>query len=347
MTVERIKRVLQAFAIGDAMGMPTQMLSHERAVEVLIEGGSLCDAPADNEICPGLPGGTITDDTHQLLILVDNLIDNGGKFNREDFADALLMWEAKMELAGSKDLLGPSTKAALLELANRADDSVVVAYPGTTNGAVMRIPAVALAIRALPAVGAKEMLIRTIEVNQLSHNSIEANIGSIAVAAMISAGIDDLDFEDGLMAARNGAEFVTDGLEASADENYMSKLDDVLFEIGHAEAIGGEMGADMQVLAYIDENVGTSLECRESVMAAFAIAHYSGGSVIRAAQLGACLGGDSDTIAAIASAIAAAYGEWGELEEAAWQKVARVNNLDFTARAEALARLRQNYHDDI
>ena len=66
-----------------------------------------------------------------------------------------------------------------------------------------------------------------------------------------------------------------------------------------------------------------------------------------AAQLGACLGGDSDTIAAIASAIAAAYGEWGELEEAAWQKVARVNNLDFTARAEALARLRQNYHDDI
>lgn len=193
MSAEQVEQVLLAFAIGDAMGMPTQLLSRERSIALLESEGIFADAPADNPVCPGLARGTITDDTHQLLILGDNLLENSGGFNPRSFAARMLEWEASMIAVGSQDLLGPSTKAALVEV-HGSTDPALISLAGTTNGASMRIPVLGCAVPILPAKGANALVDQTLEINRLSHNSLEANLAAVIVASIISAGIDGLSW---------------------------------------------------------------------------------------------------------------------------------------------------------
>jgi ADP-ribosylglycohydrolase len=342
-SAERVEQVLLAFAIGDAMGMPTQLLSRERSIEILEAEGIFADAPADNPICPGLARGTITDDTYQLLILAENLIDNRGAFEPRSFANRMLDWEKQMIAADLHDLLGPSTKAALVMAQGSADpDSVSLA--GTTNGASMRIPVLGCAVPILPAAGANALVDQTLEINRLSHNSLEANLASVIVAAVISAGIDGLPWTESLEVGFIASEVLTERWGASPSENIFSGLqENILFEVEHVAALGGKMAA----LEFIDSNIGTSMESRESVVAALAVASLAEGRPINAAQLGAALGGDSDTIAAIASAMVASSGHWGQDEVEAAFFVTELNQLDFSAMSARLFDLRKNYSDDL
>jgi ADP-ribosylglycohydrolase len=342
-SAERVEQVLLAFAIGDAMGMPTQLLSRERSIALLESEGIFADAPADNPVCPGLARGTITDDTHQLLILGENLIENRGGFHAHSFASRMLQWENEMIAAGSQDLLGPSTKAALVELVRLADTRLV-SLAGTTNGASMRIPVLGCAVPILPAKGANALVDQTLEINRLSHNSLEANLAAVIVAAIISAGIDGLSWTESLEVGFIAAEVLTERWGASPNDNIFSGLpENILFEVEHVSALGGKMAA----LEFIDSNIGTSLESRESVVAALAVALLAEGRPINAAQLGAALGGDSDTIAAIASAMVASSGHWGQDEVEAAYFVTEQNGLDFSVMASRLYDLRENYSDDI
>ena len=335
--------MLLAFAIGDAMGMPTQLLSRERSIALLESEGIFADAPADNPVCPGLARGTITDDTHQLMILGENLIENRGGFHAYSFASRMLEWEREMIAVGSQDLLGPSTKSALVELQRLADPRLV-SLAGTTNGASMRIPVLGCAIPIIPAKGANALVDQTLEVNRLSHNSLEANLAAVIVASIISAGVDGLSWEESLEVGFIAAEVLTERWGASPNDNIFSGLqENILFEVEHVSALGGKMAA----LEFIDSNIGTSLESRESVVAALAVALLAEGRPINAAQLGAALGGDSDTIAAIASAMVASSGHWGQDEVEAAYFVTEQNNLDFSAMASSLYDLRENYSDDI
>jgi len=335
--------VLLAFAVGDAMGMPTQLLSRERAISLLEAEGIFADAPADNPICPGLPRGTITDDTYQLMILGEHLIDNRGAFEPRTFASRMLEWESVMKSTGSQDLLGPSTKAALVEM-NGSSDPTSISLSGTTNGASMRIPVLGCAIPILPAKGANALVDQTLEINRLSHNSLEANLASVIVAAIISAGVDGLSWGESLEVGFIASEVLTERWGASPSENIFSGLpENILFEVEHVAALGGKMAA----LEFIDNNIGTSLESRESVVAALAVASLAEGRPINAAQLGAALGGDSDTIAAISSALVASSGHWGQDEVEAAYFVTEQNQIDFSVMALKLFDLRQNYSDDI
>ena len=62
----RARGALYGLAIGDALGMPTQMLSRPQIVArwgTLLAGFEL--APPGHPIAAGLPAGTVTDDTEQ------------------------------------------------------------------------------------------------------------------------------------------------------------------------------------------------------------------------------------------------------------------------------------------
>ena len=223
----RALAAFQAFAIGDALGMPTQLLEHERASDLLA-----CDwfepGPQDSEVCPGLPAATITDDTWQLLMLADNLIAGDGQFEALKFAEQMLDWESSMIRAGSKDLLGPSTKRALDHLRKTGNPSRV-SISGTTNGASMRAPAIGL-LNSIAQEGSERLLVdKVVAVNRVSHNSNEANVASVAVAAIISAGIDGNPLskatERGLAAARLAAGYFC---EAPQPERLVDKIEKAL-----------------------------------------------------------------------------------------------------------------------
>ena len=62
---------LYGLAIGDALGMPTQLMSHEEVAACFGVLDGFREAPADHPIAAGLPAGSITDDTEQALLLAD------------------------------------------------------------------------------------------------------------------------------------------------------------------------------------------------------------------------------------------------------------------------------------
>ncbi|HEY8911885.1 ADP-ribosylglycohydrolase family protein, partial [Lacisediminihabitans sp.] len=183
---DRALAALYGLAIGDALGMPTQLM--DRAA-VGARYGRLTGfepAAADHPLAAGLPAGSITDDTEQALLLAGMLIDRRGRIDPLEFAAALVAWEQDMRERGSLDLLGPSTTRAVQAVL--AGEAVELAGRfGTTNGAAMRVAPVGI------AVGARDLPLlvdRVVEASLVSHNTGVAIAGAAAVAAAVSAGVD-------------------------------------------------------------------------------------------------------------------------------------------------------------
>jgi ADP-ribosylglycohydrolase len=86
--------------------------------------------------------------------------------------------------------------------------------------------------------------------------------------------------------------------------------------------------------------VGTSLATQESVAAAFAIASLAPDDPWRACRLGARLGGDSDTIAAMAGAVVGACTGLSALPVEAVRTVREVNDLHLEPLVDELLALR-------
>jgi hypothetical protein len=131
----RARGALYGLAIGDAVGMPTQSLS--RAVVVARYGpliGEFCPGPDDHPLAAGLPAGSVTDDTEQAVLLARLVVAGGGEVDAGDLARGLFAWEESMRARGSLDLLGPSTRQALAELA-AGTGLAGAGRAGLTNGA--------------------------------------------------------------------------------------------------------------------------------------------------------------------------------------------------------------------
>ena len=286
---------LYGLAIGDALGMPTQLLSPE---DVDRRFGMITwfqPAPDDHPIAAGLPAGHITDDTEQALLIARLLIDGHGRIDPHTLANALAHWEREMVRRGSLDLLGPSTQRAISAVA--AGTSVEEAGRfGDTNGAAMRVTPVGI---ARPVEDFDGLLGAVVDASGVTHNTTLALSGASAVAAAVSAGVGgaglDGAIQVGLSAARAGRNH--GAWVAGAD--VAARIE---------AALDGVRGlARDELVRFIRNVVGTSVATQESVPAAFAILQATQeAGAWEACLVAASLGGDSDTIAAMAGAIAGA-----------------------------------------
>ena len=145
---DRAAGALYGLAVGDALGMPTESLPRP---EIVARYGPLLaefrPGPPDQPLAPGLPAGTVTDDTEQALLLAGLIIEGDGAVDEAEFARRLLAWEQDMRDRGSLSLLGPSTKRALSALL-AGTPLTETGRSGTTNGAAMRIAPVGVATPA-------------------------------------------------------------------------------------------------------------------------------------------------------------------------------------------------------
>jgi len=305
-TRERALAALHGLAIGDALGMPTQLLS---ADDVTARFGALEGfraATADHPIAAGLPAGSITDDTEQALLLGHLLVETGGRVPAGEWAERLAAWEDRMRERGSLDLLGPSTRAAIAAIRAGADPAEA-GRGGTTNGAAMRIAPVGI---ALPSRDLRALVDLVAEACRPTHDTGVAIAGAAAVAAAVSAGLDGADRAEATEVAIAAAEL---------GERH-----------GHWVA-GASVAARIGWAATLDHErlvalVGTSLATQESVPAAFGLLAIADGDGWAACLAAARAGGDSDTIGAMAGAIAGATGSaW---PDGAVRTVTTVNELD-------------------
>lgn len=304
---DRARASLLGMAIGDALGMPSQTLPR---AEIARHYGRIVDfvAPFDGHpVSHGLKAGQITDDTEQTLLLARRLIAAPEAFDDLGWANDLLAWERDIRARGLRDLLGPSSKAALQALlaGTPPEDT---GRAGTTNGAAMRIAPVGILTPPDPQLIA-EQVARTCRV---THNTGEAIAAASAVAMVVSQGLAGADFNDSLGAALQAARL-------GQRLGHPVGAPDVADRIARALELTSEEALIAQV--------GTSVKSHESIPAAFGLLHLHQGAVWPALLAAANIGDDTDTIGAIIGAMGGACAGMRALPETAVAVVTGANDL--------------------
>ena len=325
---ERALGALYGLAIGDALGMPTQLLSRDQVDTHFGTIDGFREAPPDHRIAAGLPAGSITNDTEQALLLTDALLAGGGHVDSEDLARRLLAWAERVRERGSLDLLGPSTSAAVTALV--ADGPLdVFGRSAATNGAAMRITPVGLVAAADDLAALVDLVV---EASRVTHYTSVAIAGAAAVAAAVSAGVAGASVAEATALAISAAELGQQRGEWVAGAAIPRRI---AWAVGLIDANDHDRS-----VADVVELVGTSIATQESVPAAFAILALHPDEPWQACLTAASLGGDSDTIAAMAGAIAGACHGMDHWPQHAVQTVREINNLDLETVADKLLSLR-------
>ena len=325
-TAERASATLYGLAIGDALGMPTQMLSRSQIAQRFGRLRGFEPAAADHPIAAGMPLGSITDDTEQALLLGRHLVRHAGHVDAAQFARELVEWEDTMRARGSLDLLGPSTRSAIAALVGGAPLERAGRL-GATNGAAMRVTPVGIV--ADPA-DVETLVDRVAEASLATHNTGVAIAGAAAVAAAVSAGLDGAAVSESFPIAIRAAAI-------GQGRGHWHAGGDVSRRIGWAIGLIDPNQPERSLDDVVDL-VGTSLATQESVPAAFAILALYPDDPWQAVLSAASVGGDTDTIAAMVGAIAGACG--GTFPLAAIETVRVVNDLHLDELASDLLALR-------
>jgi len=313
---QRAAGALYGLAAGDALGMPTESLPR---AEIVARYGPLVDSfqpgPPDQPLAAGLPAGTVTDDTEQALLLAGLIIEGGGTVDEAEFARRLMGWEAEMRARGSLSLLGPSTSRALAALLGGASVTESGRF-GTTNGAAMRITPVGV---ATPCDDLGVLVDRVVAASRVTHNTGVALAGAAAVAAAVSAGVAGASVPEATSVAVAAA-------GQAAGRGHWVAAADVAARISWATGLTAGL-APRAAIDAVYTLVGTSLASQESVPAVFAILAAAPDDPWLACRMAASAGGDTDSIAAMAGAIAGACHGVTAIPAPARATVREVNGL--------------------
>ena len=297
--LSRAYGALAGLALGDALGMPTQAMSPEQIRAVYGRVTGLVDGDVSQPYAPGMPAGSVTDDTEQALLVASLLVRGRGSssgrvaLDAGEFAHALLAWEDSMIKRGSLDLLGPSTKAAL-ERVRAGEDPLSVGGAGTTNGAAMRVTPIGIAMSTEDPQAFADAVWSSCQVTHATRQGFQS---AALVAAAVSMGIDT---------PRSAASDMTALLWKAV--SYVDSLPergawtpdpDVVAATRRAmQLVANPASSSLECLV---EQVGTSVASAQAIPMAFALLarEPSPQALLDAANLG----GDTDTIGAIAGAI--------------------------------------------
>lgn len=273
---DRIRGCLAFAALGDAAGGPFEGRTRE---EVRERGDPLAGLRAGQS--------AVTDDTGQLEALAQALVEERGELTPDAWRAALRVWFLDSPTAARA---GPTTRAALEGGPGPGEGGAAArdVRLGATNGSAMRVAPCGLIHPADPA-SAMELAWLT---SRVTHDSPVALGGAGAIAAGVAValrpgcGVDDMTAECARAAARADAR-LAERIELAAEEAHAGRDAD-------------------EALERIEAAVGTSMLAFESVPAAIGVFAAFGDDPLETVRAGVRIGGDTDTIAAMAGALAGA-----------------------------------------
>lgn len=320
---------LAGLALGDALGMPTQAMSPQQIQTVYGQVTGLVDGDKSQPYAPGMAAGSVTDDTEQALLIASLLLKGHGSglnLDASEFSHALLAWEDSMIERGSLDLLGPSTKAAL-ERVRAGENPLRVGGEGTTNGAAMRVTPIGIAA----STSDRQLFADAVWSScQVTHATRQGFQSAALVAAAVSLGIDA------------GAADVTDLLwkavafvRSLPERGAWSPEPDVVAATHRALKLAAQPASSLEWLA---GQIGTAVASAQAIPMAFALLARDPSP--RALLQAANLGGDTDTIGAIAGAILGASLGVEVFDAYGLAQVEQVSQLDLPSVATDLLALR-------
>ncbi len=260
-------------AIGDALGMPAEGMRIEEIRETYGYIEDFHPSPLGD-----LNTGEWTDDTEQMIILAESIIDRI-YLDPEDFAAKLMSWAEN----AFKIRTGPTTRQALRNLLRGAPwDKAGV--DSATCGAAMRVAPIGLVYHFNLDLVDRYAAISA----SVTHRNYSAIAGAVAVATAISCLVSDFSDDEMLL------EVVS---RTKKYDKLMSEKIEYSKEIKDRE------------LEYAVEKLGNSIMTWDVVPMAF-YCFFSSNDFSDAVKKGANVGGDTDSIAAIAGGISGAkFGE--------------------------------------
>ena len=335
----RLSRAYGAFAglaLGDALGMPTQAMSPEQIRAVYGRVTGLVDGDASQPYAPGMPAGSVTDDTEQALLIASLLVRGGGSssghvaLDAGDFSHALLAWEDSMIERGSLDLLGPSTKAAL-ERVRAGEDPLTVGGLGTTNGAAMRVTPIGIAVSTADPEAFADAVWSSCQVTHATRQGFQS---AALVAAAVSLALDwpEASASDMTTLLWKAVSYV----ESLPERGAWTPDPDVVAATRRAmQLVANPASSSLECLV---EQIGTSVASAHAIPMAFALLARDPSP--RALLDATNLGGDTDTIGAIAGAILGSVLGVEAFDPAMLTQVELTSHLDLPSIALELLALR-------
>lgn len=331
MADETRDRILGAFygqAYGDAFGMPSELWPRSRVIQHFGWIDSFLDGPQENDAARYFKAAQFTDDTSMAIALADAIIECRGRVDSTIVANRILAWAESFD-AFNKNVFGPTSKVAMKAI--RAGQPVAeLPNLGVTNGAAMRVMPMGC---LLPTHSFDDFYAEVAASCAPTHKSDVAVAGAVAVAWTISKAIDGDAWPD-----------VMQSLPEVANRAQLLNVNTISAGLGARielalSAVARESDAT-RASARIYELIGAGTTTIESVPAAIAMADLAGLDPHRCAELCANLGGDTDTIGAMATAICGANSGTGGFDEASLQQLKNANDVDFDTYADAFLEYR-------
>lgn len=172
-------------AIGDALGKQNEGLGRKD----ILKKGYITDYGKARPGCPGekLQEGQYTDDTEQMIVLAQSLIECNG-FNAVDFAERIAKWGAdSLNDPAKRSLVGPSSSAAI----SRLNSGITWTESGSeipSCGSAMRVAPIGLFYKDMDEVESNAALSSI-----PTHNSKGAIAGAVAVAIAVRNALREKD----------------------------------------------------------------------------------------------------------------------------------------------------------
>lgn len=303
----RIFGALCLAGMGDALGAPTEQWS---IAEIQAHFGGLVmrfiDPPLDTFAGTlGGRAGEVTDDVSQLCYLARALVAGDGLLDQAGWQRCLLDWAATSPKAG---FMGPSTAQMVAALRAGLDVSRVgtigqslrkMTTVGNTNGAAMRVAPCGLLHPGDIQAACEQAFITCLP----SHDTDVAIASACCVAAGAAQALVASSLDEVIAACVEGAQIGEDigrsRARAIAGPRMTTRLDMAL-------DIAASARSDLDFMQQMEWRVGNSVLAAESVPAAIGLLAYAQGDPLRTISIGASMGNDTDTMAAMAGALCGA-----------------------------------------
>lgn len=327
---------LMGAALGDAMGSATEQ--HQIDEIIATYGGLLrelvpppIDTFSHNEFA-----GLVTDDSSQMFALTEALIATDGELDDKTWLQAMLHWSQTSPL---RHHMGPTTRPLLEAMA--AGESIEhigtvgastrkLADMGATNGAAMRV-----APAGLIHPGDVEGAVQTAWISaRLTHDTQIAASGAGAISGGVAAAL--LPGADVFSVVRATLDGARRGDQLGRAEGRTIPGPSVPRRIEMAVNEALRATSFESALRNIEATVGNSVLMVQSVPAAIGIFVAAGGDPLLCAMGGANIGNDTDTIAAMAAAMAGALRGYDALPQAMIATIHAANSEDISQLADGL-----------
>lgn len=313
---EKTYGCLAGVLLGDAMGMPTEMLTPEEIKEYYGTITTFVRAIPEHP-SNVLEPGSITDDSLQTLFII-NFILKYDQIEMNAFSTEMKKW-ASQEKILEKHFFGPSTKKAITRLLNN-EDPRETGNRNVTNGAAMRIAPIGV----INVGNIKQAVYDAIEVTMPTHGGQPSIEGAAAIAAAISNAMNkDSSIESIVNASLSGVKLASKlGLGKKVVSPSVEK------RIKMAIKIAKQYKDVFRIARELYDIIGFGMHIAETVPAAIGMFVGSKGNPIKAITAIVNTGGDTDTIASIVGAISGAYRGISAFNMTYIKKIEQINNID-------------------